>query len=98
MSLDNVKLKNLYIYSDCAPGDQKNKYFLCHLSELETKDGEWLLCRYFNRPGNHNKFVFDSEAGLWKHKYFKAALNHKNKKLQWAKGGLTGVVETSCMK
>ena len=73
MSLDNVKLKNLYIYSDCAPGDQKNKYFLCLLSDLETKDGEWLPSRYFNRAGNHNKFVFDSEAGLWKHKYFKAA-------------------------
>ena len=43
----------------------------------------------FNRPGNHNKFVFDSEAGLWKRKYSKFALNQNNTTLQWAKGGLT---------
>ena len=64
MLKDNVQLKNLYVYSDCAAGDQKNKYFLCHLSELKTLDGKWLPCRYFNRPGNHNKFTFDSAAGL----------------------------------
>ena len=89
MLKDNVQLKNLYVYSDCAAGDQKNKYFLYHLTELEIQYGEWLRCRYFNRPGNHNKFSFDSAAGLWKPKYFKAALNNKNSALQWAKGGLT---------
>ena len=89
MLKDNVKLRNLYVYSDCAPGDQKNKYFLYHLSEHERNDGQWLPCRYFNRPGNHNKFSFDSEAGLWKLKQFNSALNEKYKELQWLKGGLT---------
>ena len=89
MLKDNVRLKNLYVYSDCAAGVQKNKYFLYHLSELQTQDGKWLPCCYLNRPGNHTKFSFDSATGLWKRKYFKAALFQKNRKLQWAKGGLT---------
>ena len=70
MAADEVQLRNLYLYSDCAAGDQKNKYFICHISELVTTKGDWIPVRYFQRPANHNKFDFDSEGGLFKLKYF----------------------------
>ena len=89
MMKDKVQLKNLYPYSDCAPGDQKNKFFLYHISEMATLSGKWLPVRYFQRPGNHNKFDFDSDGTLFKMKYFLAARDPKNKSLQWSKGGLT---------
>ena len=89
MANDQVQLNNLYLYSDCAAGDQKNKFFVCHISEMATINGKWLPVRYFQRPANHNKFDFDSEGGLFKLKYFQAARNPKNKTLQWSKGGLS---------
>ena len=89
MRKDNVQLKNIYLYSDCSPGDQKNRFFLYHISEMVTLQNDWLPVRYFQRPGNHNKFDFDSDGALFKMKYFLAARDPKNKTLQWSKGGLT---------
>ena len=88
MLSDGIELKNLYLYSDCAVGDQKNKYFVCHISELLNVNSQWIPVRYFQRPANHNKFDFDSEGGLFKLKYFLAARDSANKTLQWARGGL----------
>ena len=56
---------------------------------MVTLQNDWLPVRYFQRPGNHNKFDFDSDGALFKMKYFLAARDSKNKTLQWSKGGLT---------
>ena len=74
MSSDNVTLDNLYVYTDCAPGDQKNRFMFAHMSEVLNTYNKWVPIRYFQRPSGHNKFVFDSEGGLWKRFYFKTAL------------------------
>ena len=74
MSSDHIIIKNLYVYTDCAPGDQKNRFMLSHLSQVLNKHNEWVPVRYFQRPAGHNKFDFDSEGGLWKRFYFKCAL------------------------
>ena len=34
MSVDNLIIQNLYVYTDCAPGDQKNRFMLSHLSKV----------------------------------------------------------------
>ena len=62
LAKDGVQLKNLYLYSVCAANDQKNTFFLCHISDLATLEGRSLPVRYFQRRANHNKFDFDSEG------------------------------------
>ena len=93
MEEDGVKLKNLHVYSDCAPGDQKNRFFVYHLSELLNKHKEWIPVRYFQRPGNHNKWDFDSAGGFFKRVYLRAALNPTNKTLQWTILEDNGVIQ-----
>ena len=93
---EGVKPVNMYVYTDCCPGDQKIRFFLTHFScfhennpwSREVKQ-TYLASRYnipiqfFQKPGNHNKWDFDSDAGLWKSEYLRAALNKSNTDLQW---------------
>ena len=77
MEKDGIEITGLYIYSDCSPADQKNKFFIHHLTELLSSKApfNWIPFRYFQRPGYHNKFDFDSEGGLFKKFLFQASLN-----------------------
>ena len=77
MEKDGIKITGLYIYSDCSPADQKNKFFIHQLTELLSSKApfNWIPFRYFQRPGYHNKFNFDSKGGLFKKFLFQASMN-----------------------
>ena len=83
---DDIELKSLIVYSDNAGGDQKNRFmmdFFSCFSIHEKGIPRRVTIRYFQRPADHNKWLFDSEGGLFKRCYLKAALNRKNTALQW---------------
>ena len=72
-----VAIKSLIVYSDNAGCDKKNRFMM----DFFTTYG--IPIRYFQRPADHNKWIFDSEGGLFKRCYLKAALNKFNIELQW---------------
>lgn len=64
----------LLVYTDCAGGDQKNKYFLNHLSMFRSNN-PWsrafrrkyqLPIIYFQKPADHNKWSSTQRAGCGK--------------------------------
>ena len=74
---DDVDPKSLIVYSDNAGCDQKNRFMMDFFTTFP------IPIRYFQRPADHNKWLFDSEGGLFKRSYLSAALNKFNTDLQW---------------
>ena len=74
MSSNHIIIKNLYLYTDCAPGYHKNHFMLSHLCKVLHKYYEWVPVRYFQGPAGHNKLDFDAEGGFRKRFYFKSVL------------------------